>query len=112
MLATQRTRIARHVRRVGAQHAGRRLVLMARDHRLLVLVVDQHLVLGVLFDVQHLLLLIAHAVVALREGAVLLVRDLLLRLLLVVLHVDLSGSDGLAFVDLRGGLAVLLDQHR
>lgn len=82
------------------------------NHRLLVFIVDQHLILGVLLNIEHLLLLVAHAMVALREGAVLLVRNLLLRLLLMILHVYLSRTyAGLALVYLRRGLTVLLDQH-
>ena len=46
------------------------LVLLVH-HGLFVLVVNEHLVLGVLLDKEHFLLLAAQAMVALREGAVL-----------------------------------------
>ena len=73
---------------------------MSGNH-LLVLVVNQHLVLGILFHVEHFLLLITDCIVALREGAVLLVRDLLLRLLLVILYLNLCCANLLTLVDLR-----------
>tara|TARA_B100000780_G_scaffold228714_1_gene168195 strand:- start:92 stop:313 length:222 start_codon:yes stop_codon:yes gene_type:complete len=54
---------------VGVEHA-RGLVLLVH-HGLFVLVVNEHLVLGVLLDKEHFLLLATQAMVALREGAVL-----------------------------------------
>lgn len=55
---------------VGVEHA-LGLVLLVY-HRLFVLVVNEHLVLGVLLDKEHFLLLAAQAMVALREGTVLI----------------------------------------
>lgn len=54
---------------VGVEHA-RGLVLLVH-HGLFVLVVNEHLVLGVLLDKEHFLLLATQAMVALREGTVL-----------------------------------------
>ena len=54
---------------VGVEHA-LGLVLLVH-HGLFVLVVNEHLVLGILLDKEHFLLLAAQAMVALREGAVL-----------------------------------------
>ena len=69
-------------------------------HRLLVFVINQHLVLCILLNVQHLLLLVTHSVMTLREGTVLLIRYLLLGLLLLILRIDLSRANDLTFVNL------------
>lgn len=108
MLADAR-RTATDPRRISTQHTCRCLVRRVICHGLLVLVVDQHLVFGILLHVKHLMLLVALAVMTLRKRTVLLIR---LNLLRVLLDLELSSTNTLlSFIDLRRRLAVLLDEH-
>lgn len=81
------------------------------SHNLLILIINQHLIFGIFLNVEHFLLLIIHRIMPLRKRAMLLIWHLLLWLLLI-LHLHLGAADGFVFVDLWGGLTILLNQHR
>lgn len=91
---------------ISTKHTGTISILLIHlvDHRLLILVINQHLILSILLYIKHLLLM------TLREGTVLVAGNLLLWILVLILHLRYSNGC-LCLIDLWWWLTVLLNEH-